>query len=47
MVGAVLKATYDWKDYPAAPIGTPRKDLLDPRDYLIFNPIQTTRGCPH
>ncbi|UCG17685.1 MAG: B12-binding domain-containing radical SAM protein [Phycisphaerales bacterium] len=42
-----LKARYDWVDYPAAPIGTPRKDLLDPADYLVFNPIQTTRGCPH
>ena len=45
--GAALKRVYDWKDQPAAPIGSPRKDLLDPRDYLIFNPIQTTRGCPH
>ncbi|MCP4247503.1 MAG: B12-binding domain-containing radical SAM protein [bacterium] len=41
------KKIYDWKNYPTAPIGTPRKDLLDPADYLIFNPIQTTRGCPH
>ena len=38
---------YDWRRYPAAPIATPRKDLLDPADYLVFNPIQTTRGCPH
>ena len=42
-----LKQVYDWTEYPAAPIGTPRKDLLDPKDYLVFNPIQTTRGCPH
>ncbi len=42
-----LKRIYDWTEYPTAPIGTPRKDLLDPRDYLVFNPIQTTRGCPH
>ena len=28
-------------------IATPRKDLLNPVDYLVFNPIQTTRGCPH
>jgi len=41
------KSIYDWKDYPDAPIATPRKDLLDPKDYLVFNPIQTTRGCPH
>ncbi len=37
---------YDWKDHPDTPIATPRKDLLDPKDYLVFNPIQTTRGCP-
>lgn len=38
---------YDWRDQPDAPIATPRKDLLNPKDYLVFNPIQTTRGCPH
>ena len=38
---------YDWTDGDPAPIATPRKDLLDPSDYLVFNPIQTTRGCPH
>jgi len=42
-----LQKIYDWRNEPPAPIATPRKDLLDPRDYLIFNPIQTTRGCPH
>ena len=41
------KSVYDWKDHPDAPIATPRKDLLNPDDYLVFNPIQTTRGCPH
>jgi len=41
------KTVYDWQDHPDTPIATPRKDLLDPRDYLVFNPIQTTRGCPH
>ncbi|MHC4067715.1 MAG: B12-binding domain-containing radical SAM protein [Planctomycetota bacterium] len=45
--GAALQRVYDWKDYPDSPIGSPRKDLLDPGNYLIFNPIQTTRGCPH
>lgn len=45
--GGALKRIYRWDEHPAAPIGTPRKDLLDPADYLIFNPIQTTRGCPH
>ncbi len=38
---------YDWREEPNAPIATPRKDLLNPADYLVFNPIQTTRGCPH
>ena len=41
------KKIYDWTEQPDAPIATPRKDLLDPADYLVFNPIQTTRGCPH
>ena len=41
------KSFYDWEDYPSAEIATPRKDLLNPKDYLVFNPIQTTRGCPH
>lgn len=41
------RSIYDWRDDPDAPIATPRKDLLDPSDYLVFNPIQTTRGCPH
>ncbi|MCD6377570.1 MAG: B12-binding domain-containing radical SAM protein [Planctomycetes bacterium] len=41
------KRFYDWTEQPDAPIATPRKDLLNPADYLVFNPIQTTRGCPH
>jgi radical SAM superfamily enzyme YgiQ (UPF0313 family) len=47
LAGGVAKGVYDWKDYPEAPIATPRKDLFDPKDYLVFNPIHTTRGCPH
>ncbi len=42
-----LQRVYDWSQYPTAPIATPRKDVLRPGDYLVFNPIQTTRGCPH
>ena len=42
-----LKKIYDWAEYPTAEIATPRKDVLDPANYLIANPIQTTRGCPH
>jgi len=38
---------YDWRDRPDEPIATPRKDLLPSKEYLVFNPIQTTRGCPH
>lgn len=44
---AAISKIYDWAKFPEAPIATPRKDLLDPKDYLIANPIQTTRGCPH
>ena len=47
LAAGCAKEVYDWKDDPDAPIATPRKDLLDPKDYLVFNPIQTTRGCPH
>lgn len=42
-----LRRTYDWAAFETAPIATPRKDVYDPRDYLVANPIQTTRGCPH
>ena len=41
------KRVYDWTEQPDTPIATPRRDLLNPADYLVFNPIQTTRGCPH
>jgi radical SAM superfamily enzyme YgiQ (UPF0313 family) len=41
------RPVYDWTEQPDTPIATPRKDLLDPADYLVFNPIQTTRGCPN
>jgi len=47
LVTGQAKQTYDWTENPDTPIATPRKDLLDPADYLVFNPIQTTRGCPH
>ncbi len=42
-----LRRSYDWEQFETAPIATPRKDVIDARDYLIANPIQTTRGCPH
>jgi radical SAM superfamily enzyme YgiQ (UPF0313 family) len=42
-----LRQIYDWAAFEPAPIATPRKDIYDPRDYLVANPLQTTRGCPH
>jgi radical SAM superfamily enzyme YgiQ (UPF0313 family) len=27
-------------------LALPRRDLLDPKGYVIFNSVQTTRGCP-
>jgi len=42
-----LRRIYDWTAFETAPIATPRKGLLNPADYLVANPIQTTRGCPH
>ncbi|NLX05973.1 MAG: radical SAM protein [Phycisphaerae bacterium] len=42
-----LKRKYHWQELGTAEITTPRKDLLNPKDYLTFHPIQTTRGCPH
>ena len=45
--GRQLKQVYNWQEYPPAEIATPRKDLLNPKDYLVYHPIQTTRGCPH
>jgi radical SAM superfamily enzyme YgiQ (UPF0313 family) len=44
---SALQRVYDWAAFETAPIATPRKDVLDARAYLIANPIQTTRGCPH
>jgi radical SAM superfamily enzyme YgiQ (UPF0313 family) len=28
-------------------IATPRRDLLQKRDYLVWNAVQISRGCPH
>jgi radical SAM superfamily enzyme YgiQ (UPF0313 family) len=30
----------------SAEIATPRRDLLNPRDYLVNNAVQISRGCP-
>lgn len=42
-----LQRIYDWAAFDTAPIATPRKDIIRAHDYLVANPIQTTRGCPH
>lgn len=42
-----IRRIYDWAAFETAPIATPRKDIIDPGAYLVANPIQTTRGCPH
>ncbi len=44
---AAIRKVYDWAAFPTAPIATPRKDVINQQDYLVANPIQTTRGCPH
>ena len=44
---SALRRIYDWTEFETAPIATPRKDVIEPRNYLVANPIQTTRGCPH
>ena len=31
---------------PGEAFGRPRRELITPRDYLLFNSLQTTRGCP-
>jgi len=46
-VAALPRRVYNWQDHADAPTATPRKDLFNPKDYLVLNPIQTTRGCPH
>lgn len=45
--GSAIQKVYDWAAFETAPIATPRKDVIQPSDYLVANPIQTTRGCPH
>lgn len=42
-----LKARYhDPEPVDLAHVALPRRDLLDPKGYVIFNSVQTTRGCP-
>jgi radical SAM superfamily enzyme YgiQ (UPF0313 family) len=42
-----MKSRYhDPEPIDLAQITLPRRDLLDPTGYVIFNSVQTTRGCP-
>jgi len=44
---AKLKSQYAASDFhPLTDLSTPRRDLLNRRDYFFINTIQTTRGCP-
>jgi len=42
-----LKKIYRADEVGSLPIAAPRRDLLSPRDYLIYNAVQTSRGCPY
>jgi radical SAM superfamily enzyme YgiQ (UPF0313 family) len=45
--GAV-QPTYRASDLPEpAKMAAPRRDLVDRKNYLVYNAIQATRGCPH
>ena len=42
-----LRSSYrDSAAVDLAEIPIPRRDLLDPRGYVAFNSVETTRGCP-
>ncbi len=40
-MGGVYRASGNLK------IAAPRRDLLNPKDYLVWSAVQTSRGCPH
>jgi len=43
-----LEPFYSSKERPEmADVPTPRNDLVNPDNYLIYNSLQTTRGCPY
>ncbi len=42
-----MKSRYrDATAFDLAEIPIPRRDLLDPKGYVAFNSVETTRGCP-
>ena len=44
--GCMKPRYHDPEPIDLAQITLPRRDLLDPNGYVIFNSVQTTRGCP-
>lgn len=44
--GRMKSRYHDPEPVDLAKIGLPRRDLLDPSGYVVFNSVQTTRGCP-
>ncbi|MBI4164569.1 MAG: B12-binding domain-containing radical SAM protein [Acidobacteria bacterium] len=44
--GKMKSRYYDPEPVDLAKIALPRRDLLDSNGYVIFNSVQTTRGCP-
>ncbi len=44
--GKMKTRYHDPEPVDLAKIALPRRDLLDPKGYVIFNSVQTTRGCP-
>jgi len=44
--GKMKSRYHDPEAVDMAEIALPRRDLLDPKGYVVFNSVQTTRGCP-
>jgi radical SAM superfamily enzyme YgiQ (UPF0313 family) len=44
--GKMKSRYHDPEAVDMAQIALPRRDLIDPKGYVIFNTVQTTRGCP-
>jgi radical SAM superfamily enzyme YgiQ (UPF0313 family) len=44
--GNLRSRYYDSEAVDLATVALPRRDLLDRKGYVIFNSVQTTRGCP-
>ncbi|NOZ19512.1 MAG: B12-binding domain-containing radical SAM protein [Planctomycetes bacterium] len=42
-----LQKIYRADDAGNVPIATPRRDVISKEEYLVANPVQISRGCPH